>query len=227
MEEKQQKATGAGCSLCGIAPFILGLVVALIFGWWAFPSLLYSEKQQPVYFSHKIHVENAGQTCADCHFLREDGSFSGLPSTAVCAGCHSGIMSEEGSEFYAVERDYVEKYVEQEKEVDWLVHQYQPDNVFFSHAAHMQSACANCHTEFDPENSELDPSDENYVKPDAFCNLCHPSVEELDKNLTFKEDRLTGYSKTTMKMWQCEQCHANPGHYGTTNSNNACYTCHK
>lgn len=33
----------------------------------------------------------------------------------------------------------------------------------------------------------------------------------------FRENRISGYSQNTMKMWQCEACHANPNHLGSTN----------
>lgn len=196
------------------APFILGLVLALVFGWWVFPSVIYSKKQQPVVFKHSTHVEDQGMSCADCHFFREDGSWAGFPTTESCASCHSEAIGDTPEEKY-----FVRNYVEKNKEVEWRVHQYQPDNVFFSHAAHQASACATCHTEYDPEDKEFNE--------DAFCATCHPSVKELDKRLPVLENRMTGYSKTTMKMWQCERCHANPEHFGATNANNACYTCHK
>jgi hypothetical protein len=213
MEEKQQKCDAASC-LRGAVPFALGLAAALIFGWGLFPGLLYSDKSQPVAFSHASHTEGAGLSCADCHFLREDGSFSGLPRTEYCASCHASAMGESKAE-----REYVEKYVDTGLEAPWLVHQKQPDNVFFSHAAHSPAACASCHADYDPE-------DESNA-PDALCSVCHLPLSELDKGLAYKENRLTGYSKSTMKMWQCEKCHARPEHLSGTNSNNACYTCHK
>lgn len=209
MEEKQK----SGGILSSAAPFILGLVLALTFGWWIFPGLMYSAKHQPVEFKHSTHIEQLD--CSDCHFLREDGSWAGFPSTETCAQCHSDLLGDSPAEL-AYFRDYVEK----EKEVDWLLHQYQPDNVFFSHAAHQAKDCAVCHLEWDPEQNEQ-------FSMNDFCKTCHPSVEELDAGKPVYENRLTGYSKTTMKMWECERCHANPNHYGMTNSNNACYTCHK
>lgn len=206
MEDKQQKDKNAGsCCVYGAAPFILGLILALTFGWWAFPNLMYSQKQQPVAFNHAVHIDL--MECADCHYLREDGIFAGIPSTADCASCH--VVRQGDSR---AEADYIANYVDFEKEVDWLIHQKQPDNVFFSHAAHWLENCQTCHVDF--TEKEL-------------CTQCHPSVEELDKQIPYLENRLTGYSKKTMKMWQCERCHALPEHYGITNANNACYTCHK
>lgn len=207
MEEKQHKATGIGGFAGTIATFILGLVVALVIGWWIFPDLMFKEIQQPVAFKHASHEM---LECADCHYLRDDGSFSGIPNTESCVSCHE--ISQGDS---AAEAAYLENYAVKGKEVPWQVHQKQPDNVFFSHAAHSLESCQQmgCHAEWE---SEAD-----------LCIQCHPSVEDLDKPIPYLENRLTGYSKSTMKMWECERCHANPSHLGMTNANNACYTCHK
>jgi hypothetical protein len=214
MDEKRQKDLGGAGLFSVAAPIVMGLVMALSLGWWVFPSLLFSEKRQPVAFSHKTHLEEAGQSCTDCHFLREDGSFSGIPKAAVCENCHTGALGETQAEL-----DYIENYVEQAKEVQWFVHQKQPDNVFFSHAAHSSQTCGSCHTDFAADSET----------PEALCMQCHLSTAELDKRPAYRENRLTGYSKTTMKMQQCEACHAHPSHYGEegAEANNACYTCHK
>lgn len=188
------------------APFFMGLVVALIFGWWIFPDMLFSQKQQPIRFSHKVHMEDAGMECASCHFFREDGSFAGLPTTENCAECHTDMMGEDPEE-----AKFIEEYVNTGKEVKWLVYQHQPDNVFFSHAAHSVENCNQCH-EF--EENEL-------------CSSCHPNMADNDTPPVLETNKLTGYSKQTMKMWQCERCHAHPEHYGVTRSSNACYVCHK
>ena len=52
------------CRVRGMMPFLLGLAVALVFGWWLFPELLYSEQEQPVKFTHKSHVTDAGLDCS-------------------------------------------------------------------------------------------------------------------------------------------------------------------
>ncbi len=213
MEEKQQSCCKDGqcCRLGSIAPFILGLVLALAFGWCVFPNLLYSQKEQPVNFNHSQHLNNKENAleCSSCHFLRADGSFSGLPATEKCARCHTPGSKPDVSPAEAK----LYEYLEQGKEVPWRAHQAQPDNVFFSHAAHSAANCLRCH------GSAWSEQD--------LCTACHLTVPELDKNPAVQENMLTGYSRTTMKMWECERCHANPGHYKETNSNNACYTCHK
>ena len=72
----------------GPAPFIVGLVVALVFGWWIFPELLFSRQDQPVQFSHETHLKDASLDCSVCHHLRADGTFDALTYTKDCAVCH-------------------------------------------------------------------------------------------------------------------------------------------
>lgn len=208
MEDRQLNNSDGkkSCCICAAAPFIVGLVVALAFGWWIFPDMMFAEKQQPIRFSHTVHINDAGMECSQCHSFREDGTYAGLPTTESCAECHTDVMGSDPEE----ER-FVREYVASNKEVPWLVYQKQPDNVFFSHAAHSTDNCNQCH-----EFSERE-----------LCSLCHVDVAGMDTPPVYYENKLTSYSKQTMKMWQCEQCHAHPEHYGVTRSSNACFVCHK
>ncbi len=259
MEENKHCAggpSGRSKCVCGAAPFLIGVAVALAFGWWVFPGLLFSKQSQPFFFSHAIHKEQ--KACADCHTLREDGSFGGFPKLETCMECHqdSLLTAEPDANAtpaevaaYKAEKTFVEEYVIPGKEVPWVAHQKQPDNVFFSHSAHFQK-CYTCHLTMKGRLNLGTPAD-----PEKLCMTCHPSLAELDKNIPVQKNMLTGYSSTTKKMWECEKCHANPGHFsndgvelpqgadhsvagklrsvnphvqkGRTAANNACYTCHK
>lgn len=200
-----------GCqSNCGsVAPFFVGIVLALIAGWWLYPQLLFSQEKQPLRFSHVAHVDGAGMECQDCHFFNEDGSYNGIPTTESCAECHEEPQGEDPAEL-----EFIKEYVAKGKEVPWHIYQMQPDNVFFSHAAHNLEKCTECHAEL-------------YETEAALCNECHPDVASSDTPPTYYENRLTTYSKQTMKMWECEECHALPDHQDSTIANNACFTCHK
>lgn len=170
----------------------VGLLFGLGFGWFVFPELLYSKVTQPTPFNHKIHMEMAGMSCTDCHYFREDGSFNGLPTTQSCADCHAFTTGGTTPEEIAIDK-FVTDFVEPGIEVKWEVYQYQPDNVFFTHTAHQH----------------LD------------CTECHPDVGNSETTPVLYRNRLSGYSKDTMRMRQCERCHAENG------VSNACYICHK
>jgi len=206
----KKDANAQSCTLCrcliGCIPFVAGIALAMVLGWWVYPTLLFAEKEQPVAFNHQVHLVKNGMACSDCHTLRDDGSFRGLPTTADCAACHSTLQSSSEAE-----KNFVENYVKQGKEVPWRIHQWQPDNVYFSHAAHSVDSCNTCHD----------------FAPMELCSLCHIDVARTDSAPPVFENRLTGYSKTTMKMDRCERCHAQPDHLRDTNANNACFVCHK
>jgi hypothetical protein len=207
--------------LIGCIPFVAGLVAALAIGWWVYPALLFAKLQQPAPFNHQAHLVKVGMACSDCHTLRDDGSFRGLLSTADCAVCHAAAQTDSPRE-----KKFIADYVAKGREVRWLVHQKQPDNVFFSHAAHF-GKCYSCHLTMKGRLNLGTPAD-----PQKLCMNCHPSVDALNKNIPVETHVLTGYSRTTKKMGECESCHAHPGHFsndgkGRTVANNACYTCHK
>ena len=91
------------------------------------------------------------------------------------------------------EKKMVDEYIEKDKKIPWKVYQKQPDNVYFSHLAH----------------------------EDQECSRCHPDVENTEDMPVRYKNRITGYTQTTMKMHECERCHAQE------DASNACYVCHK
>jgi menaquinone reductase, multiheme cytochrome c subunit len=182
--EKKAGASGKGI---GTLFFFVGFIMSMILGWVVFPHVLYSQKAQPLSFRHSAHADSE---CVDCHRFRGDGTYTGIPNTDNCRQCH-----EEAQGTSAAEKVLVENYLQQNKEIPWLVYTRQPDNVYFSHAAH--------------------------VKPKIDCVRCHRDVTKDEKLPLVLENRLTGYSKDTMKMTECEQCHAEHG------ASNACHVCHK
>ena len=123
--------------------FLAGVGLALAAGWRAFPLLRFERVPQPVAFSHKIHTDKAGAKCEDCHSLGADGAWTGVPPLDKCAGCHAQPMGTS-----AEEKRFIDGYVTPNREVRWQVYARQPENVHFSHAAHIKLArlaCRQCH----------------------------------------------------------------------------------
>jgi hypothetical protein len=144
--------------------FILGLIASLIVGWVIFPKLLYSQKKQPVGFNHALHNEEVEDGCESCHFFREDGTYSGVPKLAQCIDCHEEVNGEDPGE-----AKFVNEYVAKEREVPWMIYSRQPQNVFFSHVAHVKMGQMDCET-------------------------CHGHIGESESLRVYQENRISGYS---------------------------------
>jgi menaquinone reductase, multiheme cytochrome c subunit len=173
--------------------FALGLATALFVGWIAFPRMLYVQKHQPLDFRHKTHAEKSGVAdCSECHTIRDDGTFAGLPPMEKCAGCHSERIGESKSEAILVDN-----YIKPGHETPWLVYSQQPANVWFSHAIHVKRAKLS-------------------------CTECHSTYGESDQARVYEVNRISGYSRDIwghsisrlrraphdgMKMSDCEDCH--------------------
>jgi hypothetical protein len=194
--------------------FIIGLALSMVVGWAVFPKALYSKKDQPFDFNHKIHLEQVDNGCESCHFFRADGTFSGVPRLAQCIGCHSELLGESKDETV-----FVEQYVSQGREVPWLVYSRQPDCVFFPHSAHVKGAQLECIT-------------------------CHGPIGTSESLKPYEVNRISGYSRDiwghnisgikhnswdSMKMDDCAQCHANNGIHDSSvqTGRDACFVCHK
>jgi hypothetical protein len=180
-------------------PFLAGLAVALGGGWLAFPRMIYQSRPQPVNFSHKLHV-GAGAKCEDCHSFRDDGTFAGLPTLDKCSGCHAAPMGAT-----AAEKNFIDRYVTPNREPQWSVYARQPQNVSFSHAAHVKRA-------------------------GMTCESCHGSIGTSDTLRVYRADRISGYSADIwkvadlqhgMKMADCVACHRQNG------LEHSCLDCHK
>jgi len=200
--------TASKGSLVVFLSFLVGLGLALLVGWVVYPALLYSEKEQPVQFNHELHNYEVYNGCESCHYFREDGTFSGVPTLNECIDCHEYPIG--GSE---AELTFVDEYVAKNKEVPWLVYSRQPDCVFFSHAAHVKEAGMDCVS-------------------------CHGHIGTSTSLKTYQENRMTGYSRDiwgedltgifkknpwdSMKMDDCARCHEKE-----TGSKGACFQCHK
>jgi menaquinone reductase, multiheme cytochrome c subunit len=173
--------------------FAFGVAVALVLGWVGFPRVLYVQRNQPLEFHHKMHADKSGVTqCGDCHALRDDGAFAGIPSTQNCAACHSEQMGTSKNEAILVN-----SYIKPGHETPWQTYAKQPANVWFSHAIHVKRA-------------------------GLACAECHGSYGESDRVRIYQVNRISGYSRDIwghsmsrlfrapgdgMKMSDCEDCH--------------------
>lgn len=186
--------------------FFIGLACGSLVGWQLLPEILYCRQEQPMSFDHAVHADEADLACEDCHVFRADGSFAGIPQLAVCVDCHEEPLGESEAE-----RRLVADFIEQDREIPWLVYARQPQNVYFSHAAHVHLG-------------EIE------------CRRCHGDRGRADAAPPLEINRISTYSRNiwgprisgggpqlwdSMKMSDCSACHAERG------VQDHCLMCHK
>ena len=98
---------------------------------------------QPIAYNHKVHIENAGLTCVDCHVNFEKSVFASIPALEICRNCHSDQPLSDSAE----EKKLLE-YIARGTEIPWKGIYRVPDHVYFSHRRHVvkgELECAACH----------------------------------------------------------------------------------
>ncbi len=124
---------------------------------------------QPVQFDHRHHVTDDGIDCRYCHSTVERSPHAGVPSTAVCMGCHSQIWNR--SPLLEVVRD---AYFSGTPILWNRVHRL-PEFTYFNHAIHVNKGvgCVTCHGRVDqmPEVMQAAPLTMSW------CLECHRAPE--------------------------------------------------
>jgi hypothetical protein len=113
----------------------------------------------------------------------------------------------------------VNEYVVKGREVRWFIYSRQPQNVFFSHVAHVKMGQMDCVT-------------------------CHGHIGESESLKIYEENRISGYSRDIwgrniagikrnswdrMKMDDCSECHVkeNVNQNSVQTLRGGCFVCHK
>jgi hypothetical protein len=95
---------------------------------------------QPIQFNHQKHVQKVGLECSTCHEYFRTGNHSGLPSLALCKGCHAEPLTNSPEELKLL------KLSEPLPRFEKLFRL--PDHTRYSHRRHVVSgalACETCH----------------------------------------------------------------------------------
>jgi hypothetical protein len=121
--------------------FALFIVLILLLGFrWARHR---RAPDQPIAFSHQIHVGQLNLECLFCHTSADKSYFAGVPSVQKCMNCHVAVKTE------SAEVQKIHKYWEDEEPIPWnRVHRIRIRNyVYFSHKRHVKKGieCERCH----------------------------------------------------------------------------------
>ncbi|MFN3326579.1 MAG: cytochrome c3 family protein [Bryobacteraceae bacterium] len=135
--------------------------------------------EQPIPFSHKVHV-GLGIKCTDCHTLKdEEGFAAGFPRESTCMGCHASVKKDSP----AIQK--LAEYAKARKPVPWVRVYKVPEYVWFSHESHHKEAgiaCETCHGKvgerdvlFREVSIRMDACMACHARNDASndCGFCH------------------------------------------------------
>lgn len=182
--------------------WILGLVFILALAWQI--KLLYEagtalgrqesyEPDQPIKFSHTVHVADNQIDCQYCHTTVRTSKSAGIPGVDICWNCHSIVR--EGSYSGRHQINKVVEAWESGTPIQWIrVHNLQ-DHVFFSHAQHVEVGkveCATCHGAIEEMDRVRQVSDLSM----GWCINCHRDTEVQ----FFDNEFYTVYKELQRKM---------------------------
>jgi hypothetical protein len=108
---------------------------------------------QPIPFSHKHHAGLYQIDCLYCHSGTDRSRAAGVPSVAMCMGCHGQFPPTYDTEFEGIRN--LKGYWERQESIPWNQIYRLPEYVKFRHNRHIQAGVA--------------------------CQTCHGPVQEMDK----------------------------------------------
>lgn len=103
------------------------------------------QPEQPVPYSHALHVGELGIDCRYCHTTVEKAGFAAIPPTETCMNCHKSVWTT-SPKLLAVRESYANGTA-----IPWVKVHDLPDYVYFNHSAHVTRGigCASCHGRVD------------------------------------------------------------------------------
>lgn len=132
---------------------------------------------QPLPFSHQLHVGEYGLDCTNCHTNPDPGVMMTFPATETCMECHADV----GTDKEPIQR--LTQYHEAHEDVPWVrVYQLLP-GVNWSHRGHLDAGvgCINCHGPV-PELPQM--QEMTTVTGMASCISCHQAQKVNDSCAT-------------------------------------------
>ena len=149
------------------------LVFLTIFIIWYYGSPKYTDAgyqpQQPIPYSHKLHVGDLGMDCRYCHSQIEFTAMANIPSTQTCMNCHSIILKDSDKLMPLKESRLTNKPIQ------WIKIHKLPDYAYFDHSAHLSAGigCSSCHGQID----KMEVVHQVQPLSMSWCLECHRNPE--------------------------------------------------
>jgi len=148
------------------------------------------QPDQPVPYSHAIHVGKLGMDCTACHNTVEDAAFAAIPPTQMCISCHAPGKDPKGLDTGdpGVHQNSLnlrpvwESYYSGQP-IPWIKVHDLADYAYFNHAAHVNKGVG--------------------------CVSCHGRIDKMGGAGT--DDQIAGvYQAHNLSMGWCLECHRAP-----------------
>ncbi len=126
--------------------------------------------EQPVPYSHALHVGQLGIDCLYCHTTVDKAAFAAIPPTQTCMNCHTNIKAN--SNLLAPVRESWASG----KSVEWVKIHDLPDYAYFNHSAHVNVgvSCVSCHGRVD----QMEVVWQDQPLSMGWCLDCHREPEK-------------------------------------------------
>jgi hypothetical protein len=126
-----------------------------------------SKPEQPIAYTHKVHLTQVGLQCVFCHAGVDQGPDARIPSVTLCMTCHQAIATDKP------EIKKLAAYKARGEEVPWQrVYGFEPSaHVKFNHAPHIRAGvdCATCHGDL----RTMTVAERKVDHTMGFCVQCH------------------------------------------------------
>ena len=150
-----------------------GLLYAVLIVWLGFSPQATDvgyAPEQPVPYSHALHVGELGIECRYCHNTVETAAHAAVPPTQTCMNCHS-MIRKESEKLIPIRESYATGMP-----VAWIRVHDLPDYVYFNHSAHVRRGigCVSCHGRIDTMEvvTQVEPLSMGW------CLDCHRQPEQ-------------------------------------------------
>jgi menaquinone reductase, multiheme cytochrome c subunit len=125
--------------------------------------------QQPVPYSHAMHVGQLGMDCRYCHNTVEISARASIPPTQTCMNCHHAILAD-SAKILPLKESYATGMP-----MEWVRVHDLPDFAYFDHHAHVRRGvgCVSCHQRID----KMEQVYQAEVLSMRWCLDCHRDPE--------------------------------------------------
>jgi hypothetical protein len=135
---------------------------------------------QPIAFSHELHVGTHKIQCQYCHSQVERSKSANIPALGTCMNCHQQVAGKKDQETVPGHKDTDEikklrDAYNEGKSIEWVRVHMLPDHVVFNHQAHVTKgvSCQTCHGEIEKMAKVYQHSDLSM----GWCVNCHRQPE--------------------------------------------------